>query len=367
MRKATEVSNSPQMRVWILGAGFSRRLGGPLLGDLLSEISLHDLRHRHPETWLSRSACEYCVLGLREGIARGWWSNAEDYISAIGSGDATHAHNLDFALKAIPIPELEYQALREPFGGCDAWQKPEETLTHHCWTTAIGIVAAQCMDFLERSKLDPEGWLCYDRWVKSLSEGDVLVTFNYDEVVEQVFLRNRKDLWTPNPRKEAIPAQLQARQTLLKLHGGVAVRDTILYPPEPDSIANLERNPAMLAVPGRSKCDECSTEYDQLWDLASSAIRECEAVSIVGYSCPASDEMAKAMLIDSLASNKNKPIVDVVLGNDSQAASRLEALLGSLSQVRNTRLFAQDYLSLHGAGQGWQTSDVFPSDFPDDS
>ena len=94
------------------------------------------------------------------------------------------------------------------------------------------------MDFLERAKLDPEGWLCYDRWVRALPSTDTLVSFNYDELVESVFARNKKQLWSPNPRTDAIPEKGTGIQTLLKLHGGVTVRNTILYPPDPDSIIN---------------------------------------------------------------------------------------------------------------------------------
>ncbi len=353
------------MKVWVLGAGFSRRLGGPLLNELLSQMSLSTLRQRHPKTWLEESVCDYCVLGLREGMARGWWTNAEEYISALGSQDETHAHNLDEILRRLSLPGPAYHELRELETG-DSFSTPAERLALNCWTAAIRIVAAQCMDFLERARFDPEGWLCYDRWSRSLAAEDVIISFNYDELVEQVFLRNKRRLRVPNPRRGEVPERYEGDQLLLKLHGGVSVRDTILHPPEPDSIANLQRNPAMIAVPGRSKSDSCMTEYDALWELAGQALRNCESLSIVGYSCPPSDEMAKALLIDGLAANRNTPSVDLVLGYDTAAATRLAALLDGLAPVRNTNLFAQDYLSLCGRNQGWQVSDVFPGDFPKD-
>jgi hypothetical protein len=358
------------MRAWILGAGFSRRLGGPLLPELLTAVSLATLRHRHPGTWLVEDVCAYCVEALRIGVQRGWWANAEEYISALGSGDPTHAHNLDELLRGLHLPPENYIALR-------VWSDSQATSDRHdpprqgelderammvLWTTAIRLIAAQCMDFVERSKYDPEAWLCYDRWVKALPQEDVLISFNYDEVVEQVFARNGKLLRVPNPRKERVPESPEGTQLLLKLHGGVNVRDTILDPPEPDSIANLKRNPAALAVPGRSKSDECMTQYDRLWELASRVISTCDSVVLVGYSCPPSDEMAKAMLIDSLAKNTGRLPVQIVLGPRSPDAPRLVAMLNRFSMILDTGLFAQDFLSISGAGNGWATSDVWPSD-----
>ncbi|HEY0468131.1 MAG TPA: hypothetical protein VGC79_28225, partial [Polyangiaceae bacterium] len=148
-------------------------------------------------------------------------------------------------------------------------------------------------------------------------------------------------------------------QVLLKLHGGVEVRDTIVHPPEPNSVANLKSNPAMIAVPGTSKASEAETSLDLIWEAASEALATADEVSIVGYSCPASDEKAKAMLLDSLGKNANRPTVDVVLGPGKPVdAQRLVALLRSIGlKVRDKGMWAQDYLSSSGVGTGWETLD----------
>jgi hypothetical protein len=150
-----------------------------------------------------------------------------------------------------------------------------------------------------------------------------------------------------------------SEQILLKLHGGVSVRDTILNPTERHSVANLVRNPAMIAVPGTSKASDSETDLDALWDCASEVLSKADEVSIAGYSCPASDEKAKALLLDSLHTNANRPTVDVVLGPGNPIdAQRLIALLRSVGlEVRDAGMWAQDYLSARGVGMGWQTLD----------
>ena len=335
------------MRAWILGAGFSVRLGGPLLNDLLSVSSLARLRRRHPNTWLNEPECDSCVSVLARGLERKLWKNAEEYIAALGSYDPLHQQDVG-------------EMCKDDDGDWRSWGgDPSADATSSLYCHSIALIAAQCMDFVQRASDDLEAWLPYDRWVRALPPEDVLISFNYDEVVEEAFRRNGKFVNAPNPRtRDGLPPCLED-QLLLKLHGGVNVRDTILDPPEEDAIVNLVRNPARIAVPGNSKCDAHSTAYSELWELASEALREAEEVAIVGYSCPPSDEIAKAMLLDTLGDNMHRP-VDIVVGAEgSPAAQRLISMLRHVgARARDTGLLAEDYLSAHGQGQGWDVLDA---------
>jgi hypothetical protein len=282
-------------------------------------------------------------------LERRLWRNAEEYIAALGSCDPSHEHCVG-------------EMCKDDDGHWRSWGgDPAADAMNSLYCRAIAIVAAQCMEFLQRADNDLEAWLPYDRWVRTLPPEDVLISFNYDEVVEEAFSRNDKYVNAPNPRTQDGLPPSRGDQLLLKLHGGVGVRDTILDPPEEDTIANLTRNIARIAVPGISKSDAHSIHYRELWQLASAALRDADEVSIVGYSCPPSDEIAKAMLIDTLAghSAERRP-VDIVLGpKGSPAAQRLVSLLRHVGvRARDTGLFAEDYLSAHGLGQGWDVLDA---------
>jgi hypothetical protein len=204
-----------------------------------------------------------------------------------------------------------------------------------------------------------------DRWVSATRPGDVFVSFNYDLVVEHAFRRGRAQLCVPNPRLGEGHSQFHDQvRTLLKLHGSVDFRDTILADDRRPRFENLGRNQACIAIPGNSKFQESVTEFDGLWDRAEHALKEADAVSIVGYSCPASDEMAKALLLDCLAANEKKPTVDVVLGpGRSVDAQRLQSLLRCTGvEVVDQQVWAQDYLSMIGVGRGWKPSETDEDD-----
>jgi SIR2-like domain len=341
------------MNLWILGAGFSARLGGPMLNDLLSKLALDRLVHDYPETWLAGDQeCAICVSVLAKGIEERLWNNAEEYVAALGSLDPK------FQTDIVRLSGLDRSALHTDNG---RHYDPVGSFVDSLYARAIGVIAAQCIDFVHRAADDLESWLAYDRWTRSLPAGDVLISFNYDTVVEEAFRRNRRPLTVPNQRMgHGIPIRKGRRPLLLKLHGSVDGRDTIPHPPEPHSIANLMRNVAMLAVPGISKASDAETDFDLLWEYASKALRAAKKVVLVGYRCPPSDEKAKAMLVDSLRANPNRPSVDIVLGPGNPVdAQRIVALLTRVGlRVRDTGMWAEDYLTIAGVGRGWETLDT---------
>ena len=173
--------------------------------------------------------------------------------------------------------------------------------------------------------------------------------------MEHAFDRASRSLCVPNPRSQRGVKVEPKRPLLLKLHGGVDFRDTIPHPYEPPRISNLVGNPAFVGVPGQGKVDHADYDFDKLWDLADEALKRAKRVAVVGYRCPETDEMSKAWLLDGLTDNASKPAVEVVLGpNGSEDARRLTSLLGRAGvEVRDTCLWAQDYLSAEGIGHGW--------------
>src|SRR5512141_2600521 len=82
-------------RVWILGAGFSKPLGGPLLQDLLHLDVLDDLRRCYPDAQfgqLERAVLHTYTVGREApdspGGKRNFWSDAEQYLATLETAAA---------------------------------------------------------------------------------------------------------------------------------------------------------------------------------------------------------------------------------------------------------------------------------------
>src|SRR5579859_3172329 len=89
---------SKQKTVWVLGAGFSQPLGGPLLPALLSRTSYELLRLRFPQEPLLLKEASLMAVRLYH-YGRGWpegpivqrhngrgeklWEHAEDYLAKL--------------------------------------------------------------------------------------------------------------------------------------------------------------------------------------------------------------------------------------------------------------------------------------------
>src|SRR3990170_4907078 len=84
--------------VWILGAGFSKSLGGPLLPSLLSERSEERIQaaYEHTPTWLNERAFSIIRQMLRD---YGWeqksrspaWVDAEEFLEQLDTAASTQS------------------------------------------------------------------------------------------------------------------------------------------------------------------------------------------------------------------------------------------------------------------------------------
>lgn len=348
------------MKVWVLGAGFSRCLGGPLLNDLLNKQSLEMTRRRLKTGWAHERECDDVVKLFGLGQKEGLWTNPEEYIAALGSYDPRHQ---DAAARLLDEGFASWEGDPQPYS-----DKKSDYL-NHLWIYSIQMVAAQCMSFLSDSRNRPEAWLPYRRWALSVGRNDVIVSFNYDEAVEAAFMLAKVPLYRPNVRLGDRPRDREV-PTLMKLHGGVEIRDTIKRPPVKDSIHNLDSNPPLISVPGSSKTDASENEFSELWESASEALATANEVALIGYGLPPSDQIAKAMLLDSLARNKSNPAVDIVLGpGGTPHGTRLVSMLALAGvSTRDTGVWAEDYLTAVSVDRGWDMCDFLDSvdeDFKD--
>lgn len=332
--------------VWILGAGFSKPLGGPLLPELLSERSAAMLRARFPKLQdhlLEREGKEVRKLVRAhgwEGVPPGQraWSDAEEFIEF-----------LDLAAeRGEDSPQL--RALREYAEDSGIDLERAKALA----AAAKRFVAAECC-FFSSLDVEYEKWTPYIKWARELNEiQDTVVTFNYDLVVEVAAARSQRVV----DRALSEDSFTSKGVGLLKLHGSVDWRmkgDTIELAGTEHALTCPDSEIA-IASPGPSKA-RVSGALRGLWDEACESIELADAVVFVGFRFPPSDANAREALLGALNKNRQPALrVHTVLGPRRDAdTDRLEALLAHAVRSRPTRalvtvhpLFAEDFLGLVG-------------------
>src|SRR5258708_1971546 len=157
------------LTVWILGAGFSKPLGGPLLDDLLSEEMKDRVDATYPNNdYLPSSRAHVGAPEARaaEMVRHLYWLHGPSAHSAqrgqhLWSDAEAFLDYIDAAAQAgaeAPARHLRRLAEDPDF--------PLETLRH----ASRRLVAAACCAFLREPNLNEERWQPYLSWVERLND-----------------------------------------------------------------------------------------------------------------------------------------------------------------------------------------------------
>jgi hypothetical protein len=369
--------------VWVLGAGFSRALGGPLLQTLLTPSSESDIKVRYPDaaTYPALHGVEAGYVrnlyrhGLGEEYAvngRPWrgesmWSNAEEFIDYLDTAAEPRAEGLSNP-HAARLDGIVRHAWRV--------NVPVDGLRN----TARHLIAAECSAFLQDVDPRRENWKPFRKWERSLTKHDTIITFNYDLVLERLRDARNEDasrthgdngskLFVVKPGQVDDPGKWSGCTPVLKLHGSVDWCKQTLNKGQPnervfvevkDPLFALRCKPEELAIatPGPSKAREAKG-FKALWDLATSALAEADEVVFIGYRFPETDADAREALLGAIGDGPKEArgrIVgfNVILGRPGADTERMEALLGFVTgrrlgdscEVHVYPLWAQDYFSV---------------------
>lgn len=329
-------------RVWILGAGFSRPLGGPLLRDLLSMRSWRKHSYLFKEFFDRDDVKDLYLLfawgtGYPDGTVFG------KPIARPGCKQFVDAE--DFLLQIQDMEDLELRdmimlAHKRTFGGASARsrQAPMPGKEEYI-RLAHRILALECSTFTRPIEEGDERFTPYTRWVQKLTSDDAIITYNYDLVAEQL-LREESNLIgvVPEtaPRGRKIPVcKMHGSCNWFEQDSGVGVGLT-------DDAADQEKPAPVLGIPGKSKTSlgkrhQCFTTIET---RAHQLLRDATHVYIMGYGLPESDANASRFLLGSLRHNTNPDLsIEVILGEPNFRTQRLEA---TLRQALAHRVHSED-------------------------
>jgi hypothetical protein len=305
--------------VWILGSGFSRPLGGPLLKDLLSELSYDRLRYLYSsKKRLTEEAGDALRLVYRE------WSKLQqqepdaeaflDYLDSAGMQSGAYAHIQALLARARKTEKRQLEGIG----------------VGPIMTAAKRQIAAECCAFLDEANVEDERWMPYRSWVGRIGADDTIITFNYDRVLEH--LKSVRELVVLDSRNLEEPFRVPI---VLKLHGSVDWRShahgsQFIAVDDPVFALGCDDIEICLATPGPTK-QQMTAAFRDLWSLAEKALESADHVVFVGYRFPPTDAAARQTLLEALSRNTqtNCLWLHIVLGPSDRDgdALRLEQLL----------------------------------------
>jgi hypothetical protein len=374
--------------VWILGAGFSEPLGGPLLTDMLTNGSYDRIQATFPEKGspgredayprLYRPQTKMVILlnaeygqdaaaisyysGQRKQLSKKQWGDAEEFLELFDS--AARQEKGNSAPGAIPAVAGPAQLCRLLLRGIDVG---ESVTPSDVACAARRLLAAECSWFLKYASPTYEKWQPYRRWVSMLDPSrDTIITFNYDTVVETVAGPVTAVLPPTTPEEQhKLERDPLPYVRLLKLHGstnwlvgnfdkGARVQASS------DRFAALtaDDDQILIASPGPTKQEVTAEHLERLWQMAERAIREADAIVFVGYRFPPTDSTAREQLMRAIERNDNdrkRLHVHTVLGADvgSPNSRRLRGMLESVLEARADELnrpLTQHHITQHPMG-----------------
>ncbi len=200
------MKTDPKFRLIVLGAGFSKFAGLPLAGELFP-IILQEAEKVGLLQILQPDIDAY--LGLRSGIEGGKVTFADiDLESFISYLDVEH-----------------YLLLL----GSDTWSSEGNR-------SQILIRNLICKVLYERqAEMSKEAWALYDMFASFLRPDDIIVTLNYDTILESSLLHNKIPLRFSQHRLSSVDysggiVNTEAKQVvLLKMHGSINWFDVSKY------------------------------------------------------------------------------------------------------------------------------------------
>ena len=323
--------SSTNRRVWILGAGFSQPLGGPLLTQLFRLEPPGSCRSAFPEndfpqlgtTLYNLQTCYHWGK-----VDAGHWDDAEQFLAYVDD-----AYVGKDGIKLANLNEVRDRAWR-PFDGRGRDQLSETAkalLSKDMHLATRRALAAQCSRFLlNRQPESEETWLAFSQWAESLDPSeDAIISFNYDRVLEMLDPKEaRFQVLMPS---EALDS---AKVPAYKLHGSVdwvVDQQKLQRKNATDTLRSLETQIA-IAPPGRSKSHFVSEHLEPLWEKAKGLLSHAGAVLIVGYGFPKTDSIAKWRILNALKSDQcpeRTRDIHIVLGPEvtTPSSQRVLALL----------------------------------------
>ena len=331
--------------VWVLGTGFSKSLGGPLLADLLSHRGRAFVGANFKEVY-SLSVYNAFWTHLKDGPLNDrqpvYWDHAEEYLDFLSTAASSTSSPRRQTFREIMM-EVADKADRDV---AEFWERVQ------C------CVAAECF-FTRTADPASEAWQPYFQWASQLREQDTIISFNYDLVLETMGAfkpKSKKDFLWPTPKFgiESVKVRFEEDSEqgeagvipIIKLHGSVnwtnnGTEVKVLSDPE----AFLKkRGPPLIASPGPQKYELQRKTFKPFWSAAVKALQNADVIVFLGYRFPPSDAESRRVILNAIRNNNR---------DKGEHYLRVHTVLGpNVNHEHSVRLQHLLRQTLNGAGRG---------------
>ena len=259
-------------RVFIIGSGFSASLGLPTLSGLFDKMMRFPERKGESDKKNVWTALQFLYPHFDSRVSPPSYPPFEEFLSLVIS-----AVDFPFFMEGI----------------CESWRK-----------SALRLLT----DFMAERAQESEGSELLDKFVKNLNLGDVIITFNWDNLIERELYKQKKPVNFHSKDDQAV--------AVLKLHGSINWTEIPegLVLKYPESVINLSDRivhtldhtyydlwdsldtPPLIVPPGLSKRVIVNPFFKNIWDQAFQSIIDSDSLSIIGYSIPKDDVQARSLL-----------------------------------------------------------------------
>jgi len=298
--------------VWILGSGFSKSLGGPLLNDLLSDRSGNEARQRLIELSSNVTSRERLMMDRTGGeLAPDYGLVYKIYSEHLRGSDASKGNAVHWEHAEEFLTFVDSTSDDAPRRAIlKSWlpnDRKDDDGTDWFRRAVVSALASECNFVQTASVKRDEIWHPYIRWGSGLHPtSDSILTFNYDLVLEtlgdskEAAPINRKGVATPSN-----PQPLSGYVPIYKLHGSVnwfVNHNGTVHDEGADFLrSTLANHTPLIGTPGVSKRTVRDKFLNSIWDAAKAALAEAEVIVFLGYRSPPSDPDARQFILDAIS------------------------------------------------------------------
>jgi hypothetical protein len=211
-------------------------------------------------------------------------------------------------------------------------------------------------DYVAQKSSEAEKHALLNNFVNRLKYGDVVITFNWDNLIEKTLYSMNKKICFSKRDPECI--------TILKLHGSISwghipngykfKKDEtgLLWLSKDDGIFYMQDHrytdmwdvldiPPVIIPPIASKTFSDKPYFETIWYEAFNSLMDTKKISIVGYSIPNDDLQARTLLVSALNAKDQYIVVDPNLTVCGKYYSLISPKINYIQSV-----FSQDVLDM---------------------